>query len=265
MKDVARAAQVSTATVSRVLANKDTIRPATRERVMRAVAELHYRPNLVARSLRAQKSARIGLIFSDIRNPFFAALSRAVEETAYAKGYSVLICNTNEDPDREATYLQLLHDENVAGIIFSPTQRCCTDPGRAQLDLPVVVIDRAIQGRALDMVVIDNRSAARQLTEHLVGNGYQRLAGLFGDASITGRERCDGFREALAAHGLEPHSIRFVAARIEAGYAAASELFGLGGPPRRGTDQQFAPDRWGLSGHPRTRLQGPRSNGVGRL
>ncbi len=148
-----------------------------------------------------------------------------MEEAAYAKGYSVLICNTNEDPDREATYLQLLHDENVAGIIFSPTQRCCTDPGRAQLDLPVVVIDRAIQGRALDMVVIDNVSAARQLTEHLIGNGYRRLAGLFGDASITGRERSEGFRETLTAHGLDPHSMIFTAARIEAGHEAALALF----------------------------------------
>jgi LacI family fructose operon transcriptional repressor len=107
IKDVARAAGVSTATVSRVLANKAFIRPETRERVLRAVAELKYRPNLLARSLRSQRRARIGLVFSDIRNPFFAGLSRAVEDAAYEKGCSILICNIDEDP-QEALYLDLL-------------------------------------------------------------------------------------------------------------------------------------------------------------
>lgn len=224
IKDVAKAAGVSTATVSRVLANKDFIRPSTRERVMRAVTELHYHPNLVARSLRARRTARIGLVFSDIRNPFFAALSRAVEESAYAQGYSVLICNTDEDPVRETTFLELLQAENIAGLIFSPTQHYCLHPERPPLTLPAVVIDRAIPGTELDMVVLDNASAACELAEHLIANGYRSLAGLFGESSVTGLERRAGFQQALEAHGLEAHSIHLVPPRVEAGHAAAREI-----------------------------------------
>ena len=123
IKDVAQAAGVSTATVSRVLAKNAPVRPETRERVLQAIAELDYRPNLIARSLRAQKSAKIGLVVSDIRNPFFTAIGRSVEDTAYEQGYSVLMCNTDENPEKEKLYLNILHDENVAGAIFSPTHQ----------------------------------------------------------------------------------------------------------------------------------------------
>ena len=117
IKDVAKAAGVSTATVSRVIANKGYITDEKRELVLRAIAELNYRPNLIARSLRAQTSTKIGLIVSDIRNPFFTAIARAVEDAAYERGYSINICNTDENPDKEHMYLNLMHDENVAGII----------------------------------------------------------------------------------------------------------------------------------------------------
>src|SRR6266542_4068997 len=101
IKEVAEVAGVSTATVSRVLAN---------------------RPNLVARSLRSQQSNTIGLIVSDIRNPFFTSISRAVEDAAYAQGYRVILCNTDDNPEKEAAYLCLMHDEHIAGAIFSPTR-----------------------------------------------------------------------------------------------------------------------------------------------
>ena len=120
IKDVAKIAGVSTATVSRVLANQSRVKEDTRKLVMSAVEQLNYRPNLIARSLRVQKSAKIGLVVSDIRNPFFTAIGRAVEDAAYEQGYSVLMCNTDENPEKEEMYLNLMHDENVAGIIFSP-------------------------------------------------------------------------------------------------------------------------------------------------
>jgi LacI family fructose operon transcriptional repressor len=191
---------------------------------MQVVADLGYRPNLVARSLRAQKSARIGLVFSDIRNPFFASLSRAMEDAAYARGYSVLICNTDEDPQKETMYLQLLRDENVAGLVFSPTQSYSARHHPCDLQIPMVIIDRLVDDPALDAVVIDNLSAAYELAIHLLDNGYRRLAGLFGDASTTGRERYSGFIRALQERGLEPYSQQFVAPRISAGYAAVSTI-----------------------------------------
>jgi LacI family fructose operon transcriptional repressor len=224
IKDVAKAAGVSTATVSRVLANKPPIRAETRERVMAAIATLNYRPNLIARSLRVQKSAKIGLVVSDIRNPFFTAIGRAVEDAAYEKGYSVLMCNTDENPEKEALYLNLLHDESVAGIIFSPTHQFSAQAGDLHLDTPLVIIDRLVQNKEADMVLLDNLSAAYELTEHLLTNGYRRIAGLFGDASATGQERSLGFRNALKARGLSPFSMEFVAPRIRSGFSSVSAL-----------------------------------------
>src|SRR5579859_7829243 len=119
IKDVAEAAGVSTATVSRVLSNGLHVRPEVRERVMVAVERLGYRPNLVARSLRSQQSMTIGLIVSDIRNPFFTSLSRAVEDMAYKQGFSVILCNTDEHPEKEVIYLNLMQDTGVAGVIIS--------------------------------------------------------------------------------------------------------------------------------------------------
>src|SRR3954452_17074149 len=123
IKDVAAAAGVSTATVSRVLSDHPHVRPEIRDRVLAAVAQLEYRPNLAARRLRAQQTNSIGLILSDIRNPFFAGISRAVEEIAYERGFIVLLCNTDENPERERMYLELMRDEQVAGVILSPTQQ----------------------------------------------------------------------------------------------------------------------------------------------
>ena len=225
IKDVAKAAGVSTATVSRVLANTDApIRPETRERVLKAVSDLNYRPNLVARSLRAQKSARIGLVVSDIRNPFFTAIGRAVEDCAYEQGYTVLMCNTDENPEKESLYLDVLHDENVAGIIFSPTQQFGARFPTYQSTIPFVIIDRAVDTKQADMILLDNVAAAHELTTHLIENGYRKLAGLFGDASTTGQERSRGFHKALKDHQLNPVAAHFIAPRIRQGFEATLDL-----------------------------------------
>lgn len=224
IKDVAKAAGVSTATVSRVLANNAPIKPETRDRVLKAVADLSYRPNRIARSLRAQKSAKIGLVVSDIRNPFFTAIGRAVEDAAYEKGYSVLMCNTDENPEKEELYLNLLYDENVAGVIFSPTHQFNIESQTYNQKMPFVIIDRAIDSSDVDMVLLDNVTAAYELTEHLINNGYKKLAGLFGDASTTGQERSRGFHKALKDHHLTPVAAHFIAARIQQGYETSMAL-----------------------------------------
>jgi LacI family transcriptional regulator, fructose operon transcriptional repressor len=231
IKDVAKAAGVSTATVSRVLANNAPIKPETRERVLKAVADLNYRPNLIARSLRVQKSAKIGLVVSDIRNPFFTAIGRAVEDVAHEQGYSVLMCNTDEDPDKEELYLRLLYDENVAGVIFSPTHQFDINSQTYNKKMPFVVIDRAIESNDVDMVLLDNVAAAYELTEHLIGNGYKNLAGLFGDASTTGQERSRGFHKALKDHHLNPVAAHFIAPRIQQGYETTMNLLSQSNQP----------------------------------
>ena len=233
IKAVAAAAGVSTATVSRVLSNGLHVRPEVRERVMAAVERLGYRPNLVARSLHSQQSNTIGLVVSDIRNPFFTSISRAVEDVAYEQGFSVFLCNTDENPEKEAIYLNLLRDENVAGVIFSPTRQTLANFTAANLNCPLVVIDRSIPISDVDVVVLDNVDSAYRLTTHLIENGYQRIAALCGEMSTTGPERRAGYEKALRAHGLAPlaEQVKYVQPKMEAGYAATMKLLASAEPP----------------------------------
>ena len=232
IKDVAEAAGVSTATVSRVLSNGLHVRPEVRERVMAAVERLGYRPNLVARSLRAQQSNTIGLIVSDISNPFFTALSRAVEDTAYEQGFSVLLCNTDEDPEKEAIYLNLMRDTSVAGAIMSPTRKTVANFAESNLPLPIVVVDRFISNGDVDTVLLDNVDAAYRLITHLIERGYRRIAALCSEMS-TGLERQVGYEKALRAHGLAPKSeyMKYVPPKSEAGYAATLKMLDVAEPP----------------------------------
>jgi LacI family fructose operon transcriptional repressor len=233
IKDVAEKAGVSTASVSRVLTGKEHVSQEMRERVMAAVEELDYQPNLVARSLRSRQSSTVALLVSDIRNPFFTDVSRAVEDMMHEQGYALFLCNTDEDPGKEALYLDQMQAQSVAGIIYSPTRQSASAFTDLDISVPTVVIDRAVQSSDVDMVLIDNVDAAYQLAEHLIKNGYRRIAGLFGEASVTGRERRQGYEQALQAHDLAPPKGQalYIPPRIEAGRATALELLTRGQPP----------------------------------
>ena len=233
IKDVAEAAGVSTATVSRVLSNGLHVRPEVRERVMEAVERLGYRPNLVARSLRSQQSSTIGLIVSDISTPFFTAISRAVEDSAYEQGFSVLLCNTDENPEKEAIYLNLMRDTAVAGAIISPTRQTIANFADANLPtFPIVVVDRSIAHGDVDAVLLDNVDAAYRLITHLVEQGYRRIAALCSEMG-TGLERQVGYEKALRAHGLAPKTeyMKYVSPKVEAGYATTLKMLDLAEPP----------------------------------
>lgn len=230
IKDVAKEAGVSTATVSRVLSRKPYVTPEVQARVMTAVEKLGYRPNRIARSLRAQQSNTIGLIVSDIRNPYFTDVSRAVEDTAYEHGYAVFLCNSDEDPAKETLYLNQLRDENVSGVILSPTRQTSDDFDALSLNIPTVIIDRSIRHGEVDIVMIDNVDAGYRLTRHLIENGYRRIGALFGEASTTGRERRQGFEKALREHDLTPAVMRYLPPRIQAGHEAALAI--LSAPDR---------------------------------
>ncbi|MCE9579681.1 MAG: LacI family transcriptional regulator [Deltaproteobacteria bacterium] len=200
IKDVARIAGVSPATVSRTLSGR-AVDPEMRARVERAVAETGYRPNLAARRLRSKHTNTIGLIVADLRNPFFTAVGRAVEDAAYGHGLRVILCNTSEDPDKETLYLRLMQEERVTGVIFAPTRHSAERLAREPQDYPVVMIDRSVPTRLHDAVVLDNGDAAATLVDHLHARGYRRITGLFG-ASTTGVERRAGYAAAIARHGL---------------------------------------------------------------
>ncbi|MCD5364448.1 LacI family DNA-binding transcriptional regulator [Chromobacterium aquaticum] len=220
IKDVARAAGVSVATVSRALAD-GPVSEALKAKVAAAIAATGYRPNLSARRLRSQHSDTIGLIVSDIRNPFFTAVSRAVEDVAYQAGMRVILCNTDENPDKEAMYLRLMQEERVTGVIFAATRATAETLDAQALGFPVVLVDRAAPGGAADAVVLDNAAAAGLLVDHLREQGHERIGGLFGNTSSTGAERHAGFAAALTAAGLDAPA-RFVAPTAEAAQQAVS-------------------------------------------
>ncbi|PJL07370.1 LacI family DNA-binding transcriptional regulator [Stenotrophomonas maltophilia] len=228
INDVARVAGVSKSTVSRVLGG-GPVSEAVRGRVEAAIRQTGYHPNLQARRLRARHTGIIGLIVADIRNPFFTALIRAVEEVAYREGLRVTLCNTDEDPEREALYLQLMHEERISGLIFAPTRTTVGRLERLALGYPTVLVDRAAPGGSIDSVVLDNPAAMAGLVEHLVARGYRRIGGLFGSTSTTAAERRDGYLAAMRTHGLEP-DYREVEPTAEAAIATVEQW--LAGPSR---------------------------------
>ncbi len=204
IKDVAHQAGVSTATVSRVLSNHGPVSEDVRARVQQAIHALGYRPNRIARSFRAQRSKFISLIISDVENPFYTSLVCAVEDVAYAHGYSLLLCNSDEDVGKEHAYIQFMADERVAGVIGSPASEQETSFA-ALLDarIPVVSVDRRSLRTPVDTVLLDNLTAARDLARHLIARGHRRIAAILPNLSITsGRERLAGFAQAMHEAGL---------------------------------------------------------------
>ena len=236
--DVAQRAGVSSATVSRVLAGKESVNAELRDRVLKASYELNYRPNKVARSLRVQKSTTIGLVIPDIQNPFYLSIVRAVEDVAYESHYRVFLCNSDEDIEKEALYLNQLLDENIAGVILSPAREKntpITNQIRHFFDhTPVVALDRRLTGIALDTVLTNNEEATYELVSHLISNGHRSIGAILGVGDIsTGRERMTGYMRALADHDIPfmPERVIQVIPKEANGYAAARQLLALPEPP----------------------------------
>lgn len=224
IKDVAKAAGVSPATVSRAL-GRGPVSAELRERVQTVARAIGYRPNLSARRLRSQETRTIGLIVADVRNPFFTAVSRAVEDIAYAQGMRLVLCNTDENPEREAFYIRAMQEERVTGLILAPSRTTLKAMENGfSIDVPTVLIDRATPDCGHDAVMTDNLDAAAALTEHMAAQGFRKIAGLFGASSTTGAEREAGFRSALAERAL-PATSRFVAPNAAAAEAAFKTLW----------------------------------------
>lgn len=205
IKQVASHASVSSATVSRVLNNDARVSPEVRQRVLASVAELGYRPNRVARSLRRQSSETIGVIVSDIENPHFTKAVRTIENAAYEQGYRVVLCNTDESAEKQKAYLEVLAAEQVTGIILAPA--IADDPTLAQLldlGIPIVAFDRTVEDERADAVMADNETAARQATRHLIDLGRQHIGFIAGRSRIrTGADRLRGYELAIAEAGRE--------------------------------------------------------------
>jgi DNA-binding LacI/PurR family transcriptional regulator len=205
IKDVAKKAGVSSATVSRVLSGKPHVRSVVIDRVMKTVEELNYRPSRLARSLRVQKSNIIGLIISDIMNPFFTALIRAVEDVASDKGYTIFLCNSDENIEKEREYIAVMQSERIAGLLITPTleQGGCCRP-LVEAGIPVVSFDRRITDMDVDTVLVNNVKGSYEAVVHLIEQGHRKIAAVTGsEDKTTGRERLAGYRQALTDHGIQ--------------------------------------------------------------
>ncbi|PKV96481.1 LacI family transcriptional regulator [Amycolatopsis echigonensis] len=229
ISDVAARAGVSTATVSRTLNGKSTVDPELAARVLEAAEELGYHPNGLARNLRRQETAVLALIISDVENPFFTSIARGVEDLAQVSGYSVVLCNSDENEDKERRYLDVALQERVAGVLLSPTGPATNVTRLRRLGTPVVAVDRPLPGTDCDQVLVDTRRAARQATRHLVANGYRRVACLSGPSGVrTADDRLSGYLDAV---GEENAIYRRAEYRAEGARRAAGDLLDQPAPP----------------------------------
>jgi LacI family transcriptional regulator len=214
IKDVAKHASVSTATVSAVLNGTAYVSPQLKDRVERAVAELAYTTDGVARSLKKGVSDLIGLIVDDTTAPFYMSLVEEISTAALAKGFSLLLCPTGRDVATERKYLSLLRTHRVSGIIWSPTGRAEDYPVAefSKFTIPIVFVDRVISTfSSYDSVVLNNREAGLQATNYLLDLGHRRVALITGDDYIEpSRARREGYEEAFRRRGLaiDPSLVR---------------------------------------------------------
>lgn len=213
IKQVAAAAEVSTATVSRVLNESGYVSEEIRARVMAAVNRLNYRPSAIARSLKQDKTFMIGVIVPDISNPYFMGISRGVEDVVGPEGFQLMFCSSDENPEKEKRLLKLLQEKRVDAIVLA------TSGGNDQMikqlaesRLPIVLVDRKLDsdeaGRILDLVAEDNTEGALRLTTRLLLDGHVRIGVVNGPTrSSTGRERYMGVLKAMKEYGLKSEPI----------------------------------------------------------
>lgn len=206
IKDVARLAGVSVSTTSRVLSRAGRTSPAAEERVRAAAKELNYRFNLQASSLRSSRTRTIGLLISDVRNPFFAELAHAIEQAASAAGYVTLLGNANESVAQQDRFVQATRSMNVDGVILNPQGDGSGAIGNLIADgTPTVFVDRTVPGIDVPAVTSDPTVGVREAVEHLVACGHSRIGYIAGpQTSSTGRERLEVYREEVARWGLDP-------------------------------------------------------------
>lgn len=208
IKDIAKALGISTSTVSRALRDSYEISPETKQLVLDCAEKLNYRPNPIALSLKERKSRSIGVVVCEIANSFFSQVINGIESISYDRGYNVIISQSHESYEREVMDLRYLASRSVDGLLISvSTETNDTSHLKAlhEKGLPIVFFDRITEEIATHSVIVDNFKGAYEATEHLVQNGYRRIAAIANSEflSIT-TERLAGYREALLANGIQP-------------------------------------------------------------
>ena len=232
MKDVAAHAAVSVATVSAVLNGNKYVSSGLTQRVRESIKQLGYERNSLAQGLKMQTSHAIGLIISDITNPFFTSVVRGVEDVANTRNFSLILGNTDEDLKKEKSYIRLLESKRADGLIVAVTAGSheYLHAWPAQ-HLPLVSIDRSLFALGIDSVLVDNVAGACKAVEHLIKLGHRRIGVVTGIPGITTtEERLTGYKQALEAHGIpfDPTLVAVADSRVEGGRFGTLQLLTQG-------------------------------------
>ncbi|MFP4834009.1 LacI family DNA-binding transcriptional regulator, partial [Paraburkholderia sp. BR10879] len=229
IKDVAAVAGVSFTTVSHVVNNSRPVSADVRAKVERAIRDLNYVPSAVARSLKARATATVGLLVPNGTNPYFAELARGVEDACARKGYCVFFCNSDDDPAKQRSYLRVLQEKRIDGLIVaSAGDDAVLASTLADTREPIVVIDRTIEGLDADLVQIDHERGAWLATRHLLEFGHSRIGCITGPVTTAvSAMRMHGFLRAMSERGVEiaPGAIVESDFSGAGGYRAAAQLF----------------------------------------
>lgn len=235
IRDVAKRAGVSTATVSHVLNNTRFVSEETRATVLQAIRELNYHPSAIARSLSTRKTQTIGMVVSDITNIFFGEMIRGVIDVITPYDYSLLLCTTGESPTREEEYLQLLFSRRVDGFIAAATSQKWAPLQLVEaVQIPTVFVDRTFEGMNGPFVGVDNEGGAYQAVSHLIQDGHERIGIVAGLARMsTMQERLQGYKRALRDHSipLDEQLVLFGELSVEGGRRCTLELLNAIKPP----------------------------------
>ncbi|MBO5496234.1 MAG: LacI family DNA-binding transcriptional regulator [Oscillospiraceae bacterium] len=220
ISDVAKAANVSSATVSRVLSNSDTVRPATREHVLAVMKKLNYQPNALAQQLRTQATKTVIVIVPDIRNLLFHEVINGIEAEAASSGYQVLLADMHGQPSVESYYVSAVQRRQVDGIISMSANMTQKLLNQIAGEYPIVMALQGFDSPSIPFVSIDNAAAARTMTAHLIKLGHRKIAHITGSAPLPYQERLSSYRAVLEENGI-PYSPALVGcgeASIRGGY-----------------------------------------------
>lgn len=205
MKDIARDLGVSVVTVSKVLRNHSDISEATRQRVLKRMKELNYQPNLTARALVTGRSYTVGLVVPDLVHPFFAQLAKGISSVLRAQGYSLILASSEEDPVLESEEINRLLARSLDAFIIASTQPSVEGLRRLrEAETPCILVDRRFEGFPASFVGVDDVRVGEMATEHLIEVGCRRIAHIRGPQVSTAFGRLEGYRRALARHGMDP-------------------------------------------------------------
>jgi len=228
--DVARLAKVSIATVSRVMSGADPVNPKTQQRVIEAMEQLNYTPNGLARNLRSLKTNVIIALVPDIKNPFFSEVIRGIEDGAREAGFNVLVGSTDGDTEKAKEYMALLEESRADGLILTTAQMDQTFIEDFAARRPMVLACEYIAGSEIPCVSIDNESAARKITKHLLAQGHTRIAHIMGPSNVVlSQARLNGYKQALREQGVPEDELLVQEGdfSIESGYTVAKKLLSI--------------------------------------